>query len=150
MVCHSLSSMYICKEYTHLWSLIKERVPYFEKDVTDNTVHKYHQKPVEGDEGIVHFVLLKMGVQSRQLLTHEVSEHPLVHLEREQRGERSGVCKPQQLLHREQRAEPTGTCNNTALSDVHMGHILEPGCSVVQGQLTSNAAGTLSGTLLMG
>jgi hypothetical protein len=81
----------IAAEPTHLWSLIKERVPYFKEDVADNAVHKYHQKPVEGDEGVVHFVLFKMGVQSRQLLTQEVSEHPLVHLERAQRAERPGV-----------------------------------------------------------
>lgn len=31
-------------------------------------------------------------MQSRQLLAHEVSEHPLVHLEREQRGEVYGGC----------------------------------------------------------
>lgn len=91
-------------ESTHLWSFIKERIPYFKEDVTDNAVHKYHQKPVEGDEGVVYFVLFKMGVKSRQLLTHEVSEYPLVYLEREQRGKAWGLpgheaSKPEQLCH---------------------------------------------------
>ena len=76
-----------CSKQTHLWSLIKERVPYFKEDVTNDAIHKHHQKPVERDEGVVDFVLFKVGMKSRQLLTHEVSEHPLVHLEREQRGE---------------------------------------------------------------
>ena len=79
-------------EQTHLWSLIKERVPYFKEDVADDAIHKHHQEPVERDEGVVDFVLVKVGMQSRQLLAHEVSEHPLVHLEREQRGEVYGGC----------------------------------------------------------
>lgn len=81
-----------CSKQTHLWSLVKERVPYFKEDVTNDAIHKHHQKPVERDEGVVHFVLFKVGMQSRQLLAHEVSEHPLVHLEREQRGEVYGGC----------------------------------------------------------
>lgn len=40
-----------------------------------------------------------------------------------------------------------GTCSKTALLDVHVGHIIEPGSSVAQEQLTSNAAGPLSVTL---
>lgn len=79
-------------EQTHLWSLIKERVPYFKEDVADDAIHKHHQEPVECDEGVVDFVLFKVGMQSRQLLAHEVSEHTLVHLEREQRGEVCGGC----------------------------------------------------------
>lgn len=40
-----------------------------------------------------------------------------------------------------------GTRGNTALLDVHVGHITEPDCSVTQEQPTSNAAGPLSVTL---
>lgn len=68
------------RRHTHLWPLVQEGVPYFEEDVTDDAVHKQHEKPVEGDEGVVHVVLLQVRVQSRQLLTHEVSKHALVHL----------------------------------------------------------------------
>lgn len=67
-------------EHTDLWSLVKERVPDLEEHVADNAVHKHHQEPVEGDEGVINFVLLKVGVQPGQLLAHQVSEHPLVHL----------------------------------------------------------------------
>lgn len=126
------SSTYNWEEYTHLWSLIKERVPYFKKDIADNTVHKNHQKPVEGDEGVVHFVLLKVGVQPRQLLTHEVSEHPLVHLEREQRGERSGFCKPEKLLHLRTERGAHGDMQQHSCFRCAWGHI-EPGCSVARG-----------------
>lgn len=65
----------------YLGSLIKKSVPYLEEDVTDNTVHKHHQEPVEGDEGEVHFILLKMSMKSRQLLIHQVLKHTLVHLQ---------------------------------------------------------------------
>lgn len=40
-----------------------------------------------------------------------------------------------------------GTCSNTALLGVHVGCIIETGCSVAQEQLTQNAAGPVSVTL---
>lgn len=66
---------------SHLWPLKQEGIPDLEQDVAHHAVHKHHQEPVEGDEGEIHLVLLKVGVKARQLLTHQVLEHTLVDLQ---------------------------------------------------------------------
>lgn len=67
--------------HSYLWSLVEKSIPYLEEDVTDDTVNKHHQEPVEGDQGEVHFMLLKVSMKSRQLLIHQVLKHTLVHLQ---------------------------------------------------------------------
>lgn len=73
---------FISLSTSHLWTFIQEGVPDLEEDVAHHTVHKHHQEPVEGDEGEVHLVLLKVGVKPGELLTHQVPEHTLVNLHR--------------------------------------------------------------------
>lgn len=66
---------------SHLWAFKQEGIPDFEQDVAHDAVHKHHQEPVEGDERKVHLVLLKVGVEARQLLAHQVPEHTLIDLQ---------------------------------------------------------------------
>lgn len=67
---------------SHLWTFEQKGIPDLEEDVAHHTVHEHHQEPVEGDEGEVHLVLLKVGVKPGQFLAHQVLEHTLVNLHR--------------------------------------------------------------------
>lgn len=64
----------------YLWPLVQKRVPYLEEYVADHTIYKHNKEPVEGDERVVHSVLLKVGMQPREFLTHQVLEDSLVNL----------------------------------------------------------------------
>lgn len=67
---------------SYLWTFVQKGVPDLKEDVAHHAVHKHNQEPVEGDEGEVHLVLLKVGMKSGELLAHQVLEHALVNLHR--------------------------------------------------------------------
>ena len=73
--------LYLGTRGSHLGALVEEGVPDPEQQVAGQTLHKAHQEPVEGDEGHVNGVLLKVGRQPGKLLRHEVLQHPLVCLQ---------------------------------------------------------------------
>lgn len=66
---------------TYLWTFKEKGVPDLEEDVAHHAVHKHHQEPVKGDEGEIHLMLFKMGMEPRQLLYHQVFEHALINLQ---------------------------------------------------------------------
>ena len=78
----------------YLRPLIEEGIPYLEEDVADHTVHKHYQEPVESDEGEVNLILLKVWMESGQLLTHQVLKHTLINLQGQRWLRVNKPCRP--------------------------------------------------------
>lgn len=59
-------------EVGYLGTLIEEGVPHSQEDIAGQALYEHHEEPVEGDEGHVHAMLLKVSRQPGYLLSHEV------------------------------------------------------------------------------